>query len=202
MCSFCCQEEQAIYRSVSKYKFCYHIEQPNMRTYTILIKVLKEKHRMERSLQITARCDVGQPGTANLQLKFSNSIWNAFCNIHSFCFGVIDIVLPLHRCDGELIGCTSVSLGVKNRLNTSARQAKKPHCKAPKSSVCKFSNGSWETPIKFGFSSSAPSTSGSFLALLFIYFFMIHLSSTSEGSIEKITGAKCRFNCTLYNRSK
>ena len=94
-------------------------------TYTILIKVLKEKHRKKRILQITARCDIGQRGTVNFQHKFSNSIWNVFCNIHSFCFGVIDIVLPLHRCDGELMGCTSVSLGLKNWLNTSARQAKK-----------------------------------------------------------------------------
>lgn len=105
-------------------------------TYTILIKVVK--HGMERSLQMTARCDIGQPGTVNLQLTFSNSIWNVFCNIPSFCFGIIDIVLALHRCDGELMGCTSVSLELKNWLNTSAGQAKNPTVKLQRAVFISF----------------------------------------------------------------
>lgn len=76
----------------------------------------------------------------------------------------------------------------------------KPNHKVPKSNVYKFSNRSWKTPIKFGFSSNVPSTSGSSLPPN--PFLMVHLSSPPGRSIEKITRAECRSNCTsCYRRN-
>jgi len=169
-------------------------------TYIILIKVLKVKHGIEISLQISARCDIGWHETVNLHLKFSNNMCMYFTILIHFVLGALILCCPSTGVMGSW--CMSVLLGLKNWLHTSTRQAKKPHCKAPKTSVYKFSNTSWETPVKFGFSWSASSTLGSFLVFLFIYFFVIHLSSPIERSVAKITGAECRSNCTSYNRSK
>lgn len=63
----------------------------------------------------------------------------------------------------KLIFCAHCQWKLKSKPNkTTKNQTKtKQNPKVPRSNVYKFSNRSWKTPIKFGFSSNVPSTPGS-----------------------------------------
>lgn len=63
----------------------------------------------------------------------------------------------------KLIFCAHCQWKLKSKPNkTTKNQNKtKQNPKVPRTNVYKFSNRSWKTPIKFGFSSNVPSTPGS-----------------------------------------